>query len=301
MPTSYKFIPRFAALTRDVPPTSAPKIQWGYMTTTLHAEGKRAGVSPLLARFISPDSIVPRPGDVQAFNRYAYASWNPMRQVDTNGHADRDPQNDSLCQALPMVCAPQSPPLANETQMGESMSVQQAPIMTSKGAQVTLFAAKSGKDGNDGKGSGGGGLLGALLRLLGLGGDGGAGKVAQEVAKDGDPTNELVPITDKVRSIAAKVADSTGGTLDAARGSGWTVKVSNATNKGFDITIRIMTKGGQRSDPYFRVSVAGKGALDSSGQANNNQALTHFSLYADDVDAAVKQVLQVVNAGKDKY
>jgi RHS repeat-associated protein len=196
MPTSYKFIPRFAALTRDVPPTSAPKIQWGYMTTTLHAEGKRAGVSPLLARFISPDSIVPRPGDVQAFNRYAYASWNPMRQVDTNGHADRDPQNDSLCQALPMVCAPQSPPLANETQMGESMSVQQAPIMTSKGAQVTLFAAKSGKDGNDGKGSGGGGLLGALLRLLGLGGGGGAGKVAQEVAKDGDPTNEVRLISD---------------------------------------------------------------------------------------------------------
>lgn len=33
MPTSYKFIPRFATLTRDVPPTSEPKIQWGYTTT----------------------------------------------------------------------------------------------------------------------------------------------------------------------------------------------------------------------------------------------------------------------------
>jgi RHS repeat-associated protein len=87
MPTGYKFIPRFAALTRDVPPTSAPKIQWGYMTTTLHAEGKRAGVSPLLARFISPDSIVPDPGNVQDWNRYGYVQHNPLKFVDPTGHS----------------------------------------------------------------------------------------------------------------------------------------------------------------------------------------------------------------------
>jgi RHS repeat-associated protein len=148
--------------------------------------------SPLLAQFISPDSIVPRPDDVQAFNRYGYARWNPMARSDPNGHADRNPQQESLCEALPMMCAPQSPPLANEAQMGESMSVQQAPQVAGNGAQVTLFAAKSGGDGNDGKGKGGsGGLIGALLRLLGLGVGGGAGKVAQEAAKDGDPTNEI--------------------------------------------------------------------------------------------------------------
>lgn len=43
---------------------------------------------------------------------------------------------------------------------------------------------------------GSGGLIGALLRLLGLGGGGGAGKVAQEAAKDGDPTNEIRSISD---------------------------------------------------------------------------------------------------------
>jgi RHS repeat-associated protein len=43
--------------------------------------------SPALARFISPDPIVPRPGDIQAFNRYAYVSHNPMRYVDPEGHA----------------------------------------------------------------------------------------------------------------------------------------------------------------------------------------------------------------------
>jgi RHS repeat-associated protein len=78
--------------------------------TGLYDYGARL-YSPLLAQFISPDSIVPRPDDVQAFNRYGYARWNPMTRLDANGHADHDPQRDSLCEALPMVCAPQSPPL----------------------------------------------------------------------------------------------------------------------------------------------------------------------------------------------
>jgi hypothetical protein len=151
--------------------------------------------SPLLGRFISPDPIVPRPGDPQALNRYGYARSNPMTRVDPNGHADDDPQRKSLCQVLPLLCGPNSPPVANEAQMGEGLSLQQVPVTLGDGTPVTFFAAKSGgsdNGGNKGKGGGGGGgLIGALLRLLGGGGGAGAGKVAQELSKDGDPTNEI--------------------------------------------------------------------------------------------------------------
>lgn len=41
---------------------------------------------PMLTRFLSPDSIVPDPGDPQAFNRYAYVLNNPMRYTDPTGH-----------------------------------------------------------------------------------------------------------------------------------------------------------------------------------------------------------------------
>jgi RHS repeat-associated protein len=49
--------------------------------------------SPVLGRFLSPDSIVPRPGDPQTFNRYAYARNSPVTRVDPSGHTDCDAGN----------------------------------------------------------------------------------------------------------------------------------------------------------------------------------------------------------------
>jgi RHS repeat-associated protein len=43
---------------------------------------------PQIGRFISADSIVPRPGDLQSFNRYSYCSNNPLVYVDPSGHID---------------------------------------------------------------------------------------------------------------------------------------------------------------------------------------------------------------------
>jgi hypothetical protein len=42
--------------------------------------------SPLLGRFISADSIVPRPGDPQSLNRYSYVRNNPLQLTDPSGH-----------------------------------------------------------------------------------------------------------------------------------------------------------------------------------------------------------------------
>ncbi len=41
---------------------------------------------PDLNRWIQPDSIVPNPGNPQSLNRCSFASNNPLRYVDKNGH-----------------------------------------------------------------------------------------------------------------------------------------------------------------------------------------------------------------------
>ncbi|MFN8455220.1 MAG: RHS repeat-associated core domain-containing protein [Anaerolineae bacterium] len=43
--------------------------------------------SPVLGRFISPDTVIPDPSSPQSFNRYAYVLGNPLRFVDPSGHA----------------------------------------------------------------------------------------------------------------------------------------------------------------------------------------------------------------------
>jgi RHS repeat-associated protein len=46
--------------------------------------------SPYLGRFVSPDSIVPEPGNPQSLNRYAYVRNNPLRYTDPTGHWTED-------------------------------------------------------------------------------------------------------------------------------------------------------------------------------------------------------------------
>jgi RHS repeat-associated protein len=43
---------------------------------------------PYINRFLSPDSIVPRPTDPQSYNRYSYARNNPLNRIDPTGHVD---------------------------------------------------------------------------------------------------------------------------------------------------------------------------------------------------------------------
>jgi RHS repeat-associated protein len=46
---------------------------------------------PSLSRFISPDSIVPKPADPQSLNRDSFSANDPLRWVDPAGHAPQNP------------------------------------------------------------------------------------------------------------------------------------------------------------------------------------------------------------------
>jgi len=51
---------------------------------------------PALGRLLSPDTIVPEPGNPQALNRYAYVYNNPLRYTDPSGHEGCAPE-DQAC------------------------------------------------------------------------------------------------------------------------------------------------------------------------------------------------------------
>ena len=54
-------------------------------------------LDPQPGRFISPDTIVPAPGNPQALNRYSYVLNNPLRYTDPTGRAPANPD----CAGIP--------------------------------------------------------------------------------------------------------------------------------------------------------------------------------------------------------
>jgi RHS repeat-associated protein len=48
-------------------------------------------LSPVLGRFVSADSVVPKPGNPQNLNRYAYTLNNPLKYIDPIGHWINEP------------------------------------------------------------------------------------------------------------------------------------------------------------------------------------------------------------------
>jgi RHS repeat-associated protein len=54
---------------------------------------------PALGRFISPDSLIPEPGDPLAYDRYAYSNNNPINYSDPTGHMTTNGCNYEGCSA----------------------------------------------------------------------------------------------------------------------------------------------------------------------------------------------------------
>lgn len=59
--------------------------------------------NPVLGRFISPDSIVPEPGNPQSLNRYSYVENNPVNRIDPSGHFSFGKFFRSLFRAIPAI------------------------------------------------------------------------------------------------------------------------------------------------------------------------------------------------------
>jgi RHS repeat-associated protein len=60
--------------------------------------------SPKLGRFLSPDTIIPGMGNLQAFNRYSYGLNNPSRYTDPTGHMAVSDTNEAGCSGQGPSC-----------------------------------------------------------------------------------------------------------------------------------------------------------------------------------------------------
>jgi len=75
---------------------------WGTTPTDYRFTGQRLTESlglihmgarwydPYLGRWLSPDSIVPEPGNPQSLNRYSFVLGNPLKYIDPSGHNEED-------------------------------------------------------------------------------------------------------------------------------------------------------------------------------------------------------------------
>jgi RHS repeat-associated protein len=52
---------------------------------------------PVLGSFLSPDTVVPEPGQPEGYNRYAYANGNPLLFSDPSGHQANCAEKDEWC------------------------------------------------------------------------------------------------------------------------------------------------------------------------------------------------------------
>jgi len=84
-------------------PYGGTRYSWGTTPTSFRFTGQREDATiglyfynaryydPALGRFVSADTVVPKPGDPQDLNRYRYGANNPPSFIDPNGHQVRPP------------------------------------------------------------------------------------------------------------------------------------------------------------------------------------------------------------------
>ena len=93
---------------------------------------------------------------------------------------------------------------------------------------------------------------------------------------------------DIIRDYAANLANSLGGSAKKANGDGSTVTYGK-------YMVRIMYKGGKRTNPYFRISKSGKGAIDVTGGFNNDREATHINFSGDPTE----QIQQIIRTNEE--
>ncbi len=181
--------------------------------------------APYLNRFISPDTIIPDPGNPQDLNRYSYVRNNPVRYTDPTGHC--------VFGVDTLVCIAVGGAvvggiigygtqvhrnLQSGMDLGEALrtDISAEPII--KGALLGSTIAVGGA---------------YVATALGVGGTGAAaaggaatvaGGAVQAAGADGDYTNEVAPLANGGYNTLSRAADfgikSFNALRDAVRGNG---------------------------------------------------------------------------------
>jgi hypothetical protein len=91
------------------------------------------------------------------------------------------------------------------------------------------------------------------------------------------------------------IAKNLGGKVTTLK-NGYKIEIPNANGKK-PIVVRVMNEGsGGRTEPYFRVSIDGKGSYTLDGKLSNDKGLTHIDMSND----YLKQIIKIVNSIKGK-
>lgn len=94
-----------------------------------------------LGRFLSPDRVGGQPGNPQSWNRYAYASNNPLKMIDRNGLWSTDVHNTIIDKAFPGLSDHQRTVLK-----AASIGMDYCPMCQSKLSNHTHFMKSPGED-----------------------------------------------------------------------------------------------------------------------------------------------------------
>ena len=103
-------------------------------TTQLYDYGARY-YNPALGRFLSPDTIVPDPGNLQSLNRYSYVRNNPLSRIDPTGHLDEGAE-DAYGRVLPPWQVEAAPKIEASPQFNPGAVVPDVIVYT--GEQLTF-------------------------------------------------------------------------------------------------------------------------------------------------------------------
>jgi RHS repeat-associated protein len=99
--------------------------------------------SPLLGRFLSADSIVPKPGNPQSLNRFAYSLNNPLKFVDPTGHCPAPPNDSGNVICVDLFIA--TPKIENGLGYGDDRSYDSNSDPAKSRAYTYIYLDKDGK------------------------------------------------------------------------------------------------------------------------------------------------------------
>jgi len=93
------------------------------------------------------------------------------------------------------------------------------------------------------------------------------------------------------QNASQSVAKQFNGKLTELK-NGYKVEIPNPAGGNKPIVVRIMNEGsGGRTQPYFRVSIDGKGSYTLDGLLSSDRALTHIDM----TDSFLEQITKIIN------